>query len=84
MITGLFERLIIGIVAGVIAFLGSYRVLETDVVILRQNMAEIQSQRIERRALIERDRMAVINAIQRVDDRLGRIEDCIRVRTCTK
>jgi len=84
MFTSMIEKLVIGIVAGIISFYGSYRVLETDVVLLKQNINEIQSQRAERRKQLDQDRNEVIYAMQRMEHRFDRLEDCIRLRTCTK
>jgi len=84
LVVALLEKLVIGVVAGIVAFIGSMRVLETDVILLQREVREIQSQRGERRKQLDQDRNDLISAMRRMEERFDRLEDCIRVRTCTK
>lgn len=69
-VTRIVESLVLGgISAGIMLYVG-HQVLQNEVSNMRQT--------------IERNRSEVLAAVNRLDDRFSRVEDCIRVRTCTK
>lgn len=70
MVTRIIESLILGAVsAGIMLFVG-HEVLKNEV----ENMKLTASQ----------TRAEVLSAVNRLDDRVSRLQDCIMVRTCTK
>ena len=69
-ITRIIESLVLGIIsAGMMLYVG-HQVLTNEVENIRKNM--------------DRDRTEIMASLNRLDDRFSKVEDCIRVRTCTK
>jgi hypothetical protein len=88
MITRLIESLIVGIVGGAFSLVIGFKMMEKDIERLKEVDAVHQQWAVEhvqkRDAELSQDRAAMFVALGRVESRLASLEDCIRVRTCTK
>ncbi len=73
--------------AGMTLYIG-VKILEHDFVAekarLDSHLVRYESQIIKRDAELARDRLERMAAVDQIVRKLERIEDCIRVRTCTK
>ena len=88
MITRLIESIIVGIVGGAFSLVIGLKMLEKDVERLREVDDIHQRWAADHVAARDRemiqDRASVVTALSKVENRLSSLEDCIRVRTCTK
>ena len=88
MITRLIESLIVGIVGGAFSLVVGFKMLEKDVQQLKEADAQHEQwakEHVAKRDVeIMQDRATLVSALGGVESRLRSLEDCIRVRTCTK
>lgn len=86
--TRLAESILLGLISGALALYVGVKVLERDMAHTRQRLDEhivrFNNQIAKRDVEMLAARSENIRETREVIDRLQRIEDCIRVRTCTK
>ena len=70
MVTRIIESIVLGAISAGLALFVGHKVLVNEV----ENMKQAN----------ERSRVDVMQAVNRLDDRVSRLQDCIMVRTCTK
>ena len=69
-VTRIVESLVLGAIsAGIMLWVG-FNVMQNEVANIKIS--------------IERNRTEVITALNRMEDRFAKVEDCVRLRTCTK
>lgn len=87
-VTKIIEGSFIGIVAAGFTFVLSVKLLEKDLSVERarldSHLVRYEAQIAKRDAELTRDRVERMASVDQVLRKLERIEDCIRVRSCTR